>query len=106
VGSLRFRWRDYRTSTGARPVKEFVDGLTDEEAATVVAAMKEVVALGLAVTRHLRDDIHEVRAESERRTRGLSQTVVWRDSAQACDGAQPRPRDPDWFAALTVLSWA
>ncbi len=68
MGPVRFRWRDYRTSTGARPVKKFIDGLTDEEAAAVVAAMKEVAVLGLPVARHLRDDIYEVRAESERRS--------------------------------------
>jgi phage-related protein len=40
----------------------FIDGLTDLEAAAVVAAMKEVAALGLVAARHLRTDIYEVRA--------------------------------------------
>jgi hypothetical protein len=33
---LRLRWRDYRTRAGARPVNDFVESLTDEEAACVV----------------------------------------------------------------------
>lgn len=64
----RFRWRDYRTAAGARPVKDFLDALTDEEAAAVVAAMKEIAALGLDRARHLRGDVYEARAESERRS--------------------------------------
>ncbi|MGA7740606.1 MAG: type II toxin-antitoxin system RelE/ParE family toxin [Polyangia bacterium] len=63
----RFRWRDYRTASGARPVKVFLDRLSDEEAAAVVAAMKDVAKHGLARARHLRDDVYEVRADSERR---------------------------------------
>ena len=38
----RLRWRDYRTRAGARPVKAFLDTLTDEQVAAVVAAMKDV----------------------------------------------------------------
>ena len=53
---------------GARPVKSFLDALTDEEAATVVAAMREVGRLGLAAARHLRGDLYEVRAETETRS--------------------------------------
>ncbi len=49
-------------------MKEFLDRLSDEEAAAVVAAMKEVAVLGLPVARHLRGDLYEVRAESERRS--------------------------------------
>ena len=64
----RLRWRDYRTAMGARPVKAFLDALTDEEAAAVVAAMKEVARLGLAAARHLRGAVYEVRAETETRS--------------------------------------
>jgi len=46
---------------------EFVDELTDEEAAAVVAAMNEVAEYGLERARHLRGDINEVRAFAERR---------------------------------------
>lgn len=59
------RWRDYRTATGRRPVKEFLDALSDEDAAEVAAAMAEVRAKGLGVARHLRGDIYEVRAEGK-----------------------------------------
>lgn len=41
------RWRDYRTRAGRRPVKDFIDGLSDEDAAEVVAAMAEVREEGL-----------------------------------------------------------
>jgi len=63
----RLRWRDYRTASGRRPVKEFVDALNDEEAAAIVAAMREVAEHGLERSRHLRGDVNEVRAFSERR---------------------------------------
>ena len=63
----RFRWRDYRTASGARPVKVFLDTLSDEEAASVVAAMKDVAEHGLDRARHLRSDVYEVRADSDRR---------------------------------------
>ena len=64
----RFRWRDYRTRSGVRPAKAFIDGLTDEQAASVVAAMRDVACSGLAAARHLRGEIYEVRAEAEGQT--------------------------------------
>jgi phage-related protein len=67
-GIRRRRWRDYRTRAGGRPLKDFIDQLTDEEAATVVAAMKEVARQGLVVARHLRGDLYEVRANAATRT--------------------------------------
>jgi hypothetical protein len=68
------RWRDYRTAAGARPVKDFIDRLTDEEAASVVAAMKEIAERGFPAARHLRGDVYEVRADAEKdwRARGRS----------------------------------
>ena len=62
------RWRDYRTANGARPVKDFIDRLTDEEVASIVAAMKEIAQRGLTYARHLRDDIYEVRADADTRS--------------------------------------
>jgi phage-related protein len=56
------------TGSGARPVKAFFAGLTDEEAAAVLAAMKQVAEHGLDWARHLRDDVYEVRAHAERRS--------------------------------------
>jgi len=60
------RWRDYRTTAGRRPIKEFIDELSDVDAAAVVAAMREVQDVGLSAARHLRGDIYEVRAEGDR----------------------------------------
>jgi phage-related protein len=62
------RWRDYRTAAGRRPVKEFVDELSDVDAAAVVAAMQDVRNEGLAAARHLRGEIYEVRADGDRQT--------------------------------------
>jgi len=62
----RRRWRDYRTAAGRRPVVEFVRSLSDSDAATVAAAMKEVALEGLAAARHVRGEIYEVRADGDR----------------------------------------
>ncbi len=62
----RRRWRDYRTSAGRRPVAEFIERLSDVDAAAVVAAMKEVALEGLEVSRHVRGEIYEVRADGDR----------------------------------------
>ena len=64
----RRQWRDYRTPAGGRPVKAFIDELTDEEVASIVAGMKEVIEIGLAAAKHLRDDIYEVRADAATRS--------------------------------------
>ncbi len=64
----RRRWRDYRTAAGRRPIKEFIEGLSDTDAAAVVAAMKDVRETGLGAARHLRSDIYEVRADGDRQT--------------------------------------
>ena len=60
------RWRDYRTPSGARPVKHFLDGLSVEDRAEVAAAMADVRIEGLRVARHIRGEIYEVRAEGPR----------------------------------------
>jgi len=62
------RWRDYRTPSGKRPVREFILDLSDEDAASVLAAMAAVRAQGLRAARHLKDDIYEVRADGDRQT--------------------------------------
>ncbi len=64
----KHRWRDYRTRSGARPVKVFIEALTDEEAAAVVAAMNEVAQRGRSAARHLRGEIYEVRAQATTRS--------------------------------------
>src|SRR5450759_3475490 len=60
------RWRDYQTSSGRRPVRDFLQSLSDEDASEVVAAMAEVRQLGLQAARKLRGDIWEVRADGNR----------------------------------------
>jgi phage-related protein len=62
----RHRWRDYSTTAGRRPVKEFIDELNDVDAAAVVAAMKDVAREGLSTARHVRGEIYEVRAAGDR----------------------------------------
>jgi phage-related protein len=64
----RRQWRDYRTIAGARPVKDFLDKLTDEEVAAVVAGMKDVAVEGLPAAKHLRGDVYEVRADAPTRS--------------------------------------
>lgn len=54
------RWRDYRTAAGRQPVKEFLDTLSDED-----AAMKDVEREGLRAARHLRQEIYEVRTDGK-----------------------------------------
>ena len=61
--TVKHRWRDYQTASGRRPIKEFLAGLSDEDLASVVAAMKEVRQQGLPAARHLDGDIYEVRAD-------------------------------------------
>lgn len=43
-----------------------MDELSDDDAAAVVAAMKDVAQAGLAAARHLRGEIYEVRADGDR----------------------------------------
>ena len=49
-------------------MKVFIDSLTDEEAASVIAAMKDISQHGLSHARHLKDEIYEVRADAEKRS--------------------------------------
>ena len=59
----RPKWRDYRTAGGARPIKKFIDALSDEHAAAVADSMRDVRDRGLAAARHLQDEIWEVRVD-------------------------------------------
>jgi phage-related protein len=56
------QWRDYQTESGARPIKEFLMALPDEDRAAILAEMEYVREHGTSVARHLRQDIYEVRA--------------------------------------------
>lgn len=62
---IKRRWRPYTTAVGNSPVRKFIDGLDDDDAAEVVAAMGEVRREGLSAARHLRDEIYEVRADGK-----------------------------------------
>ena len=66
IGGHARQWRAYATSAGRRPVKEFIDELSDPDAAAIVAAMADVAREGLAHARHLRGDVYEVRASGDR----------------------------------------
>jgi len=61
--SPRRRWRDYTTAAGRSPVEQFIDGLSDDDAAAVLAGMLEVREKGLRAARHLEGDIWEVRVD-------------------------------------------
>lgn len=60
------RWRHYETSAGRRPVKEFLETLSEEDAAAVAAAMKDIRKRGLRSARHLQGKIYEVRTDGNR----------------------------------------
>jgi phage-related protein len=64
--SIRRRWRDYKTPSGRSPVEDFIDELSDSDAAAVLAGMEEVRDRGLQAARHLDGDIWEVRVDGDR----------------------------------------
>jgi phage-related protein len=56
------QWRDYHTESGARPIKDFLPALPDEDRAAVLEEMEYVHEHGTSVARHVRKGIYEVRA--------------------------------------------
>src|SRR6266567_8373688 len=56
------QWRDYDTESGARPIKDFLLALLDEDRAAVLEEMEYVRQHGTSVARHVRKGIYEVRA--------------------------------------------
>lgn len=62
------RWRFYRTPAGHEPVADFLDSLSTEDAAQIVAAMREVAQVGLVAARHVRNEMYEVRATGRNQT--------------------------------------
>ena len=56
------QWRDYQTESGARPIKDFLLALPDEDRAAILEEMEYVREHGTSVARHLRKDMYEVRA--------------------------------------------
>ena len=63
----RRRWRDYRTVSGRRPVREFIAELPNDDLAAIAAAMKDIQLHGNQSAHHLRSDIYEVRAYATNR---------------------------------------
>jgi phage-related protein len=63
---VRRRWRDYKTPAGRSPVEKFIDGLSDGDAAAVLAGMQDVRDHGLRAARHLDGEIWEVRVDGDR----------------------------------------
>ena len=49
-------------------MKKFLDGLSDEDAAGVIAAMKMVAKDGTHAAKHVEGEIYEVKAEGDRQT--------------------------------------
>src|SRR5205807_6519789 len=56
------QWRDYQTESGARPIKDFLLALPDEDRAAILEEMEYVRKHGQSGARHLEKDIYEVRA--------------------------------------------
>jgi phage-related protein len=65
---IRRRWRFYRTAAGHEPVADFLNRLDRDDRAAVAAKLRQVVREGVTAARHLRGEIHEVRAEGDRQS--------------------------------------
>jgi phage-related protein len=68
----RRQWRFYRSAAGREPVREFLAQLSEEDAAAVAAAMKEVrnAGRGHVDVNHLRGDIWQIEVDGK--------TVIYR----------------------------
>ena len=62
-GPVKRRWRSYATPSGERPVDTYLDGLTDDDAARVLARMAKIRFEGTSAARHLVEDLWEVRVD-------------------------------------------
>jgi phage-related protein len=61
-----FRWRSYRTASGAEPVSRFLSKLRREDRHTILDSLETLRRRGLSDARHLRGDIYEVRVIRKR----------------------------------------
>jgi hypothetical protein len=89
--------------SGRRPVSDFIDRISDSDAAAVVAAMKEVAIDGLSAARHLRGEIYEVRADGDRMAyrilfarRGSEGRFSWHSKGSPRRPRRRRPRVLPW----------
>ena len=62
-GPIKRRWRHYATPSGARPVDTYLDELTDDDAARVLARMAKIRVEGTPAARHLVEDLWEARID-------------------------------------------
>jgi phage-related protein len=63
----RRQWRFYRSAAGREPVREFLNKLSDVDAAAVATAMKEVrkAGRGYVDVNHLRGDIWQIEVDGQ-----------------------------------------
>jgi phage-related protein len=105
------QWRDYHTASGARPIRDFLLALPDEDRAAILEEMEHVRQHGTTVARHVRQGIYEVRATYD--------TKAYR-ILFACEGrfhhvllalngfqkkTQPTPRAHIQLAAQRLADW-
>ena len=57
----RRRWRDYRTESGARPVRGYLLKLPPEAQAAIAVELEAIRREGTRAARHLRGEIYEAR---------------------------------------------
>ena len=62
LSDYKRQWRDYQTASGARPIRDFLLALPDEDRAAILEEMENVRQHGTSVARHVRQGIYEVRA--------------------------------------------
>lgn len=67
MSEVKRHWRDYRTASGARPVRDFIMRCEREDRAAIAAAMSDIRANGKrdGGGRHLQGPIWEVRVDGK-----------------------------------------
>ena len=58
-------WKFYRTPGGAREAFDYIMSRPEKDRAKIVAAMEDVVTYGKEASRHVRDDVYEVRVSGK-----------------------------------------
>jgi hypothetical protein len=75
-GPVKRRWRYYATPSGERPVDTYLDGLTDDGAARVLARMAKIRLHGTSAARHLVEDLREARVDGH----GVTHRILFTDT--------------------------